>query len=89
MPLVWSPDTSRHSKPISNVFLLKCEQKEEPLVSKLHAQIFYSFPFHTRTWYINTDASGTSADAGRPVEQRLSAVIHYVLPELGLLRLCY
>lgn len=46
MPLVLFPFTSRDYKLVNNVFLLQCEQKEEPAMSKLCKQIFYFFPFY-------------------------------------------
>jgi hypothetical protein len=46
MPLALSPFTTRASRLVINIFLLKCEQKEEPAVSKLCMQIFYYLPFY-------------------------------------------
>lgn len=89
MPLVLSPFTSRDYKLVNNVFLLKCERKEESAVSKLRVQIFYFFFPFTNEQFINTGASGKSKQVGQPAEKKLCVAIHYVLPESGLLRLCY
>lgn len=50
---------------------------------------FIFFPFHKGTRFINVGASGKSKRMGRPAEWKLSVAIHYVLPDLGLLRFSY
>lgn len=46
MPSALSPSSNGSSELVNNVFLLKCEQPEEPVVSQLHMQIFFSFLSH-------------------------------------------
>lgn len=52
------------------------------------ANIFFFFSF-TNEQFINIGASGKSKQVGQPAEKKLCVAIHYVLPESGLLRLCY